>query len=374
MRRHTGWGIETIRGAAGRGPVAVVAGVLAALLGVAAAARGSEFTGVRGRAALKGETVPGVVVFAFRDFDEGLASVPVARSQPTNAEGLYALALPPGSYHLVAARTDGATLAELREGDLFCYYGGNPVRVEPGRAAAVGFNMVWVMKDPFPETAAGVSGVVYDEKGERLSGGAVYFYASAADGFRGMPAFFAPIGADGSFRARIRKGTFFVVARRRASGELFGPTEIGDHFGYYPRNPVRLEEGQARGLRIDAVKRLAFLERFEGSPPAPPSLLLQVRVEDGQGRPVPGVRVLAYRDGAMTGHPAAVSPRSGSDGIAELPLAGGGTYYLLARERLGGPAEEEWYGKYAGSPDHALRLEEGQGTVSLTIVVERRRP
>lgn len=354
---------------------AAAAAALAVLLAAAFLPRpagGEEATGVKGRVALKGEVVPGVVVMAFRDFDAGLESVPVARSEPTNAEGLYYLPLPPGTYFLAAVKTEAATLSEIREGDLFCYYGGNPVRVEQGRIANVGFNLVWVMKDPPPEGKSGLSGVAYDENGDRLKGGAVYFYSTAAEGFRGMPGFFVPIGEDGSFRARVRKGKFFAVVRKRGTGELFGPTEMGDYFGYYTRNPVRIDDGEARGLRIDAVRRLALLEKFEGAAAPPQGPLLQVRVEDGAGRPVPGVRVLAYRDGAMTGHPAAVSPRSGEDGVATLTLEGEGTYYLLAREKLGGPAEGEWYGKYGGSPDHSVRVAQGGGTIFLTIAVGRR--
>jgi hypothetical protein len=107
-------------------------------------AAGGDATGVRGRVALKGEVVPGVVVLAYRDFEAGLDSVPEATSSRTNAEGIYELPLPAGSYHLVAVKTDAQGLSGMREGDLFCFYGGNPVRVEPGRVANVGFNLVRV--------------------------------------------------------------------------------------------------------------------------------------------------------------------------------------------------------------------------------------
>jgi hypothetical protein len=65
-----------------------------------------DFTGAKGRVAYKGVVVPGVVILAFGDFAEGLGSVPLSRSGPTNAEGIYSLALPPGTYFLVAAKTE----------------------------------------------------------------------------------------------------------------------------------------------------------------------------------------------------------------------------------------------------------------------------
>jgi len=331
-----------------------------------------EFTGVRGRVAIRGEVVPGVTVTAWKEFGKGLASVPFARSEPTNAEGIYSLPLPPGSWFLAAAGAGDLSATGPAEGDLFCYYGGNPVRVEPGRATNVGFNMVRVAIDPEPGIPHGVSGVVYDEQGEPLAGGTVYFYRSPADGFRGIPGFFARVGQDGSFRARIRKGSFFVIARKRGSGELFGPTEIGDYFGYYTRNPVVLKEGEAVGIRIDAVPRLGMLEKFEGFAAQGRGIPLLVQVTDSSGRPVPGVRVLAYRKEGMTGFPAYVSGKSGDDGRADLTVLDEGTYFLLAREKLGGPAEAEWYGKYAGSPDHSLEVRKGTTPAEVRIAVERR--
>jgi hypothetical protein len=313
-----------------------------------------------------------VVVLAFRDFGEGLGSVPAARSRPTRADGTYDLELPPGSYFLVAAGMEGDSLAGIREGDLFCYYGGNPVRVDPGRATNVGFNLVRVGSDPAPEPGFGVSGIVLDEDGRPLAGGAVYFYGSPADGFKGVPGFFARVGDDGTFRARLRKGTFFAIVRKRETGDLFGPTEIGDHFGYYARNPVVLADGDIRGLRIDAVRRLGMLEKFEGIPVQARGLVVRARVADASGAPVSGLRVLAYRESAMAGHPAFVSGKTGADGIAELVVDEAGNYFLLAREKLGGPAEGEWYGKFGGSPDHSVTVGGPAPSEPVRIVVERR--
>jgi hypothetical protein len=308
---------------------------------------------------------------AFRDFDAGLASVPAGRSDATNAEGIYSLALPPGSYHMVAFKSDGKTLGEVREGDLFCYYGGNPIRVESGRPTNVGFNMIRLGKDPGPAAPSGVSGIVLDEDGKPLAGATVYFYKSASDGFKGMPGFFARVGDDGTFRARVRKGTFFAVVRKRDSGDLFGPTAIGDHFGYYHRNPVALADGEAKGIRIDAVRRLGMLEKFEGFEARPQGIPVRVAVTDGSGKPVAGVRILAYKGDDASGHPAYVSSKTGADGSVELVVMEEGSYRLVAREKLGGPAEGEWYGKYGGASEKPLKIGKGEAA-PVTVVVERR--
>ncbi|MDD5760878.1 MAG: hypothetical protein PHP88_00005 [bacterium] len=365
-----------------RGPATSVATVatmtalllLPAVFLQAIPAAGGDVTGVRGRVALKGEVVPGVDVLAYRDFDAGLNSVPAAKSSRTNAEGIYELPIPAGSYHLVAVKSDAPGLAGLREGDLFCFYGGNPVRVEPGRVVNVGFNLVRVGKDPRPDPAYGVSGAVFDEHGKPLAGAVVYFYKSPSDGFKGIPGLFARTGPDGTFRVRLRKGTFFAVARKRETGDLFGPTQVGDHFAYYVRNPITLTGGGGtRGIRLDAVRRLSMLEKFEGFPAEEQGIAVRVRVVDGSGKPVAGLRALAYKGSAMTGHPAFVSGKTGVDGIAELTVTEEGVFHLLARENLGGPAEGEMYGKYGGTPDHSVKVTRGGFAARVVeIKVERK--
>jgi len=350
--------------------IGVFAAIAVPLLFSLPAAAG-DFTGVRGRAARNGEPVAGVTVYAFREFDRGPGEEPAGHSTPTPADGTFSLPLPAGSYILVGAMTDGRDLAALRTGDLFCYFGGNPVRVEPGRATVVGLGLFPVGDDPAADNASGISGTVYDEHGKPLSGAAVYLYKSPADGFKGMPGVFARTRQDGTFQLRVRKGAFFVVARRRETGELFGPTRPGDHFGYYPRNPVVLAEGERKGIRIDALPRVDIREKYgEGYEP-PGEIVIRVKAVGPGGTPLAGIRILAYRTGAMTGFPAFVSGKTGADGWTDLAVGEEGTYYILARERLGGPADGEWYGKYTGSNDHAVNVSRG-GTGPLTIVLDKR--
>jgi len=101
-------------------------------------------------------------------------------------------------------------------------------------------------------------------------------------------------------------------------------------------------------------------------------IVVRTRVVDASGAPVPGLRVLAYRNDDMTGHAASVSGKTGADGIAELAVDEPGRYFLLARERLGGPAEGEWYGKFGGSKDHAVAVGSAGTGEPVRIVVERR--
>lgn len=354
--------------------VRILQGALAFWLfaGLASAGSCGEFTGFKGWVSVNGERIPGVTVYAYREYERGTATDPVALSEPSRPDGSFSVALPAGSYFLVAAKTESGNLAVLRTGDLYCFHGGNPVRVLEGRPSFIGLSLLRVGEDPEPAAEYGITGTVYDERGNPLSGAAVYAYKSAADGFKGMPGVFTRAREDGTFHLRVRKGTFFVLARKRGSGELFGPTLPGDRFGFYPGNPVTLAEGRGKGVRIDAQPRQEVREKLGDAYAPAPAIVLRARVVDGAGRPAAGVRLLAYRNEGMTGFPAYVSSRSGNDGSVALEVAEEGTYFLLARENLGGPAEGELYGKFTGTKDHSVKVTREGVTGTVEIVVGRK--
>lgn len=333
---------------------------------------GGDFTGVKGWVSLNGERIPGVTVYAYREYERGPASDPVAFSGPSSPDGSFSVAVPAGSYSIVAAKPESGSIAGLKSGDLYCFFGGNPVRVGDGLPSYVALSMQRVGIDPEPGDAHGITGIVYDERGNPLPGAVVYAYKSASDGFKGMPGVFTRTREDGTFHLRVRKGAFFVLARKRESGELFGPTLPGDYFGFYPGNPVSLAEGRGKGIRIDAQPRQAMTAKLGAAYAPAPAIVLRARLIDGDGRPAAGIRLLAYGNDGMTGFPAYVSSRSGKDGSVVLEVAEEGTYYLLARENLGGPAEGELYGKFAGSKDHSVKVTREGAAGTLEIVVERK--
>jgi hypothetical protein len=73
----------------------------------------------------------------------------------------------------------------------------------------------------------------------------------------------------------------------------------------------------------------------------------------------------------MLNRPLYVSQPSGPDGRFVLSFPKGGTYYLAARDELGGtPAPGELYGRYQGSPDHSVRIRTGKTLQDIEIRVE----
>ena len=50
----------------------------------------------------------------------------------------------------------------------------------------------------------------------------------------------------------------------------------------------------------------------------------------------------------------------------------GGTYWLAARNQLGGPPMPgQLYGRYVGSQDGSVRVKTGEGLENIELVVER---
>lgn len=318
-------------------------------------------SGIYGRAAWRGELVPGVVVSAYKDGEGDYVAGPVAVSEPAATDGTYRLSLPPGQYTLVA-RSFAGREGRPGAGDYYCFYSGSPVIVSPGVWTPVGFNLVKVgEEDRLPGSGAALEGVVTyrDEPLEKLY---LYLYDEPLAGFRGPGIATIPVGTGGRFRVAVKPGKYFIIARKRIRGGMYGPMEIGDYFNYYPKNPVQIGEGEKVRITLETVTRVSQLE--EGQAPEP---TVQGTLVDSAGDPVPGMRVFAYRSGEVTGRPLYFSEPSDPQGRFSLLVPVAGDFTLVARERFGGPAAQ---GEYSGRLDELrLPLEPGSGNV--TLIVER---
>ena len=302
--------------------------------------------GVEGLAALRGDFVTGVVVLAFNEPGPGPQATPIAVSVGTDESGRYRIALKPGSYYLVAVKTAGAPWPfPGRKGDLFCYYLGNPIVVEPGKMTRVGFNMVRIGDPPAPAAGegAGLAGqVLFEDK--PLGRAYVYVYRDVATNFRGMGLAAVPTGEDGRFRIKLPPGSYYVLARKRQGGGMYGPPGKDDYIGYLPGNPVTVRPGAFTPLLLEMTTRVDLLEEIwftEGESAG----WFEGNVTEGAGKPAVGLYVLFYTDAAMSGTPAFVAGPTDAKGHFRVRAAAG-EFHLLARSNLGGPLEVgEWYGK-----------------------------
>ncbi len=296
-------------------------------------------SGIQGRAAWRGELIPGIVVRAYRSIGDIAAGRLVAESAPVGLDGTYKLELPPGSYYLTARDGSGP----LRAGNYFCYYSGAPVQVNAGSYRNVGFNLVRVPNESVPEKAprSGVRGTISYQDAP-LERSYLYVYQDAEKGFKG-PAYLIQPVEKGSFRVNLPPGKYWLLARKRLRGGQYGPIETGDYFNFYHGNPVTISAGEVREVRIETITRLSMLEDDSGAP------FVGVRgsIVDAAGKPVARLHVFAYRSPEMTGTPEFFSAPTGADGRFDLSLPEGGPFYLLARQEFGGPAGEvELYGRH----------------------------
>jgi hypothetical protein len=322
-----------------------VAILIAAFVGVGGMAVAAE-SGVEGLAVLHGELVPGVVVLAFSAPGPGPDTVPLATSPGSDEKGRYRLALKPGSYYLAAVKSSAAPWPfRAAPGDLFCYYLGSPVVVEAGRMTPVGFNMVKIVAPPVlvKGDAAGLSGRLLFEN-KPLGRAYVYVYRDNSTNFHGMGVTAMPAGEDGRFRVKLPPGSYYLLARKRMSGGLYGPPGKDDYIGYYPGNPVEVRQGVFTQFDLEMTTRVDTLEKIgleEGSGAG----WFDGTVTDAAGAPVTGLYVLFYADPALTGAPAFVAGPTDEKGQFRVRSAPG-TFHVLARSSLGGPVEDgEWYGK-----------------------------
>jgi hypothetical protein len=318
-------------------------------------------SGAEGLVALRGAFVPGVVVLAFSEPGPGPKATPLAISLGTDESGRYRLLLKPGSYHLVAVKTAGAPWPfPGAKGDLFCYFLGNPIVVEPGKLTRVGFNMVRVGDPPAAVAGegAGLAGqVLFEDK--PLGRAYVHVYRDVATNFRGMGLAAVPTGEDGRFRIKLPPGSYYVLARKRQGGGMYGPPGKDDFVGYLPGNPVTVRPGAFTPLLVETTTRVDLLEEIwltEGGSAG----WFEGNVTEAAGKPAAGLYVLFYTDEALSGTPAFVAGPTDAKGHFRVRAAAG-KFHLLARSNLGGPLEAgEWYGKAVlsagGAPAGGIRI------------------
>jgi hypothetical protein len=370
-----------------RGRFGIIVGVLAAaLLGAAAVFAADQAvpppSGVEGRVIFDGLVFPDTRVFAYRTFDDLLAFSPAAISGPSGDDGKFQMDLPPGSWILVAKRRAGGTGdGPLAVGDLLCYHGSNPIIVAPGGYTHVGFFLVRkereVIYEPGPDEGSGsIAGTVLYE-GDPLPGADVQLYLEAKDNFRGQVFSASPAtGKTAAFRMDLLpESTFFVIARKRASGAGAGPLGDGDYFGYFIENPVTVKAGKiaridlAAGSKAGEIGKDDSLFRVSGT-------TVKGRVTDAAGAVAKGVYAFAYREKVMSHRrPSVISKEVDEKGNYALHLPEGGTWYIGARSSYGeGPTMGEWYGRYDATADHGLTLATGATVSGVDIVVERIAP
>ena len=319
---------------------------------------------IEGRVVNGDDPLAGVVVAAYTTLD--FSSEPVARSAPSDSDGIYRLDLPVGTYALFGWNADHSRFA-------FC--GRNPVNLGE-EAAWIGLQSVRVEQPTTTvyddEYSAAIEGQVL-HGGVPLAGANVYLYLDVGEDLKGQGYRLSlPTADDGYFRFDgLPESNYFLVARGRQNGQRVGPVQEGDQFGIYPGNPLTARSGQVQQVKLHSVTKLKEASESETFGRATGPVLSGVIV-DPSGRAVAGVHAFAYVD-RVIGHqrPAAISTPTAADGRFLVNFPEPGTYYLGAREAYGdSPAPGELFGMYEESADHGLTLGQGDRLENVRIVVE----
>lgn len=219
----------------------------------------------------------------------------------------------------------------------------------------------------------GISGQVL-LKGEKqpLAGAYVNIYPDTISNLLGPSQFMSrPTDAQGRYSLDLPAGTYYVVARKRMSGEATGPLSTGDFYSEHQRIVTSVIAGKVSVVDLSVVPMKAPMffknERVERETDTGVRGVLV----DTAGNPVAGGFAMAYSDKEMQRRPDYGSTLSDAQGRFTLYLPKGGTYYLAGRIHVWDmPQPGEPYGVLGGATPQPLEIAQGTFVEDVRIVLE----
>lgn len=206
----------------------------------------------------------------------------------------------------------------------------------------------------YTEDSQGRSGIrgriVLKESGAQVDGAYVNIYPDTISNLLGPSQFISsPTDARGSYEIELPPGVYYVVARKRLSGQPTGPLSPGDYYSEHQRIRVRIERGKFASVDLPVVAMKApmfFKNRVVDQETATG---IRGVLIDAAGKPVMGGFAMAYSDPEMKRLPDFASTLSDEQGRFTIYLPAGGTYYVAARIHAWDmPVPGEPYGKFGG--------------------------
>lgn len=188
-----------------------------------------------------------------------------------------------------------------------------------------------------------VSGMVF----KPIAQAYVYVYKEGMD-LKG-PAFTDVVSDNnGNFSIQLPPGKYFLVARMRKTGEVAGPLEVGDIKSEVIGPIVVKESGETIKTDIKVFEKKGETKDIAlASSGDDKKTVISGYIFDADGKPVQNARVHVYDHVQMSERPKFVSTPTGPDGKYSIALPKGGTYYLAARDKFGGPPKVgDLYGRY----------------------------
>ena len=180
----------------------------------------------------------------------------------------------------------------------------------------------------------------------------------------------APSGSDGAYTIDLVEGAYYIVARKRTTGDNTGPLVAGDLYSVHPANPVTVKNGRFSDVDLELVQMRDPMF-FQSTSRKETKTGIKGKIVDAEGRPVPWVFAMAYSSSDMKRIPEYTSVMTDVDGEFAIYLPAGGTYWLAARKNIREkPISGEPYGLYRGTPDHSISVPDEGFVEGVTIVLE----
>ncbi len=340
------------------------------LLAFPAASPAAQTGYVTGRVMFHAKPMPGATVTAYTDPAQ-LFKQPSAPPVTSGHDGRFKMKLPRGPFYLAAMKKLTGPGGKPAHGDLYAFYGGNPVIIDPFRTAKITINLMVKPKDR--ETTAckekgkgGIEGTVTLD-GKPLDGVTLYIYLDSDSSFRGLGYYMSPpTGVDGRFKMRMNEGTYYLVARKRMNREVTGPLRVGDYYGYLDINPLVVHKGKVLHVEFPVMMKVE-----KAAPGGQGFTIVSGTIKDKNGKPLKGMYACLYKKDTMTNRPAIVSEKTGADGVFRLEVPFSGKYYLGARSVLGKPVDDgQYWGRYDGNPDHSVVIVAGKTVGGLDVTAD----
>jgi hypothetical protein len=230
------------------------------------------------------------------------------------------------------------------------------------------------------EEESGVKGkVVKAESGEPVAKTYVYAY-SVKPGMRAARIGITGIAdrvsrgsdGDGRYKLDLPPGSYYVVARKRASGQNFGSLYKGDWYDHSrARETVVVEKGKYSRCDFE-LRQLTEPMFFQGVAAGRRTETgIRGKLLNGKGDHVPGTFVLAFVNDDMRRIPDFTSTVTDDEGNYTLYLPKSGRYWIAARSgSMRAPRKGEPFARYEGSSDHSIHVQDNQFLDGIDLVLK----
>ncbi len=229
----------------------------------------------------------------------------------------------------------------------------------------------WVGSYVDGQGKTGIRGrVVMKDAGSPLAGSYVNVYPDTISNLLGPSQFIStPTDEQGFYQLEVPPGIYYVVARKRMSGQSTGPLAPGDLYSEHQRLVTKVESGKFVEIDLPVVvmKAPMFFKRMAAEKT---DTGISGMLVDSAGQPVMGGFAMAYTDKEMKRLPDYASTLSDEQGRFTIYLPQGGSYYLSARIHAWDmPTPGEPYGKYGGDDPSLIKVASGDFVKDVKIVM-----